>query len=504
MVILLFLRSGLYNRQCWSNFGLIMNDELRDLSVRYSGCEAETAVRLTAAGSNRVYYRFCLADGRTVVGVEGTNPDENKAFLVIGRHLREAGLPVPEILAVSDSGMCYLLQDLGDKALFDLMESARESGTYSAEQVGLLEKVMRLLPDIQFKGGDGMDYSVCFPCQSFDRRSIFWDLNYFKYSFLKATGLEFHEARLEDDFERLASVLLADAPYNAFMYRDFQARNVMVKDGEPWFIDFQGGRRGPVEYDVASFLWQARAAYPAQLREHLIETYIESLGRYRKTEGDVFRRGLMHFVLFRTLQVLGAYGFRGYFERKQHFLQSIPAAIGNLKDLLDAGVGERDYPYLVSVLRQLVELPQFAPASVPADGKLTVRVMSFSYRKGGIPEDNSGNGGGFVFDCRAMHNPGRYEQYKGITGADAPVIEFLEAHGEVQQYLEHVYGLVDPAVENYVERGFLNLMVAFGCTGGQHRSLYCAIHLAEHLKQKYGDKIHIVLEHREQKTRKEL
>ena len=485
MVILLFLRSGLYNRQCWSNFGLIMNDELRDLSVRYSGCEAETAVRLTAAGSNRVYYRFSYADGRTVVGVEGTNPDENKAFLVIGRHLREAGLPVPEILAVSDSGMCYLLQDLGDKALFDLMESARESGTYSAEQVGLLEKVMRLLPDIQFKGGDGMDYSVCFPCQSFDRRSIFWDLNYFKYSFLKATGLEFHEAKLEDDFDRLASVLLADAPYNTFMYRDFQARNVMVKDGEPWFIDFQGGRRGPVEYDVASFLWQARAAYPAQLREHLIDTYIESLGRYRKTEGDVFRRGLMHFVLFRTLQVLGAYGFRGYFERKQHFLQSIPAAIGNLKDLLDAGVGERDYP-------------------VPADGKLTVRVMSFSYRKGGIPEDNSGNGGGFVFDCRAMHNPGRYEQYKGITGADAPVIEFLEAHGEVQQYLEHVYGLVDPAVENYVERGFLNLMVAFGCTGGQHRSLYCAIHLAEHLKQKYGDKIHIVLEHREQKTRKEL
>ena len=481
-----------------------MNEELKQLVVRYAGGEPESAVRLTAAGSNRVYYRFSYSDGRTVVGVAGTNPDENKAFLVIGRHLREAGLPVPEILAVSDCGMCYLLQDLGDKALFDLMESARESGTYSAEQIGLLEKVMRLLPDIQFKGGDGMDYSVCFPCQSFDRRSIFWDLNYFKYSFLKATGLEFHEARLEDDFEKLANVLLTDAPYDTFMYRDFQARNVMVKDGEPWFIDFQGGRRGPVEYDVASFLWQARAAYPSELKDHLIDTYIESLSRYRKVDGDVFRRGLMHFVLFRTLQVLGAYGFRGYFERKQHFIQSIPAAMGNLRDLLDSGVGENEYPYLVEVLRQLVELPQFAPVSMSADGKLTVRVMSFSYRKGGIPEDNSGNGGGFVFDCRAMHNPGRYEQYKGITGADAPVIEFLEAHGEVQQYLEHVYGLVDPAVQNYVERGFLNLMVAFGCTGGQHRSLYCANHLAEHLKQKYGGKIHIVLEHREQKIRKEL
>lgn len=481
-----------------------MDGELKELLLRYAGCEPESVIRLTAAGSNRVYYRFCLSAGRTVVGVEGTNPDENRAFMTIGRHLRSAGLPVPEILAVSDSGMCYLLQDLGDESLFGLMESARESGSYDAGQVALLEKVMRLLPDLQFKGGDGMDYSICFPCEAFDRRSIFWDLNYFKYSFLKATGLEFHEARLEDDFERLADVLLADAPYNTFMYRDFQARNVMVQDGEPWFIDFQGGRRGPVEYDVASFLWQARAAYPAQLREHLIDVYIESLGHYRKVDGKAFCHGLMHFVLFRTLQVLGAYGFRGYFERKQHFIQSIPAAIGNLRELLDAGVGERDYPYLYGVLRGLVELPQFTVAAVPGDGKLTVRVMSFSYRKGGIPEDGSGNGGGFVFDCRAMHNPGRYEQYKGITGADAPVIEFLEARGEVQHYLEHVYGLVDPAVERYVERGFLNLMVAFGCTGGQHRSLYCANHLAGHLKEKFGDKIHIVLEHREQNKRIEL
>ena len=481
-----------------------MDGELKELLLRYAGYEPESVIRLTAAGSNRVYYRFCLSDGRTVVGVEGTNPDENKAFMTIGRHLSSVGLPVPEILAVSDSGMCYLLQDLGDESLFGQMESARESGSYDAGQVALLEKVMRLLPDLQFKGGDGMDYSVCFPCEAFDRRSIFWDLNYFKYSFLKATGLEFHEARLEDDFERLADVLLADAPYNTFMYRDFQARNVMVRDSEPWFIDFQGGRRGPVEYDVASFLWQARAAYPAQLREHLIDVYIDSFGRYRKVDGKEFRHGLMHFVLFRTLQVLGAYGFRGYFERKQHFIQSIPAAIGNLRELLDAGVGERDYPYLYGVLRGLVELPQFTVAAVPADGKLTVRVMSFSYRKGGIPDDGSGNGGGFVFDCRAMHNPGRYEQYKGITGADAPVIEFLEAQGEVQHYLEHVFGLVDPAVERYVERGFLNLMVAFGCTGGQHRSLYCANHLAGHLKEKFGDKIHIVLEHREQNKRIEL
>ena len=481
-----------------------MNAELKELSGRYAGADAQSVVRLTAAGSNRVYYRLSLSDGKTFVGVEGTNPDENKAFLVIGRHLREAGLPVPEVLAVSDSGMSYLLQDLGDDSLFGLMESARTGGSYSPEQTALLEKVMRLLPDFQFKGGAGLDYSVCFPCESFDRRSIFWDLNYFKYSFLKATGLEFHEAKLEDDFDRLATVLLADAPYNTFMYRDFQARNVMVKDGEPWFIDFQGGRRGPVEYDVASFLWQARAAYPASLREHLIDTYIDSLARYRKVDASAFRKGLMHFVLFRTLQVLGAYGFRGYFERKQHFIESIPQAIGNLKDLLAVGVGSKEYPYLVQVLNDMTQLPQFAPVSAPSDGKLTVRVMSFSYRKGGIPEDNSGNGGGFVFDCRAIHNPGKYDQYKKITGADAPVIEFLESQGEVQRYLDNVYGLVDPAVDKYIERGFLNLMVSFGCTGGQHRSLYCANHLADHLKAKYGDRIHIVLEHREQKKRIEL
>ena len=480
-----------------------MNAKLKELLIKNTGAEPESAVRLTAAGSNRIYYRFMLPGGRTVVGVEGTNADENRAFLTIGRHLHAAGLPVPEILAASDCGMYYLLQDLGDESLFGLMESARTNGSYDAVQTALLEEVMGLLPDFQFKGGRGLDYSVCFPCESFDRRSIFWDLNYFKYSFLKTSGLEFHEALLEDDFERLAQVLLADAPYDTFMYRDFQSRNVMVAGGEPWFIDFQGGRRGPVEYDLASFLWQARAAYPSALRDHLIDIYIGSLNRYRKVSADAFRKGLMHFVMFRTLQVLGAYGFRGYFERKQHFIESIPAAIANLRELLAKGVGAQEYPYLFKVLDELVALPKFAPAAGADDGKLTVRVMSFSYRKG-VPQDNSGNGGGFVFDCRGMHNPGKYEQYKKITGADAPVIEFLESRGEVQRFLDHVYGLVDPSVDKYLERGFLNLMVAFGCTGGQHRSLYCANHLAEHLKDKYGDRIHIVLEHREQNKRTEL
>ena len=477
-----------------------MNEKLIELFGQYAECEAESVTRLTAAGSNRVYYRF-VYKGDTVVGVEGTNADENLAFLSIGKHLRSKGLPVPEILAVADDGMSYLLQDLGDISLFDALKSARETGEYSSEQTQLLEKVIRWLPKLQFKGGKGMDFKVCFPCESFDRRSIFWDLNYFKYNFLKAVGIEFHEALLEDDFERFATLLLKDAPYDTFMYRDFQARNVMVKDGEPWFIDFQGGRRGPIEYDLASFLWQARAAYPEALKQHLIDVYLEALAPFRKVSAQEFSASLHDIVLFRTLQVLGAYGFRGYFERKPHFLQSIPAAIDNLRELLAQEI--EGCPYLTELLHRVTELPQFNPQPVPENARLTVRVMSFSYRKG-LPHDDSGNGGGFIFDCRGMHNPGKYDEYKKITGADAPVIKFLEEKGEVQRFLEHVYGLVDPTVDKYIERGFSNLMVSFGCTGGQHRSLYCANHLAEHLKQKYADRITILLEHREQGTKKEL
>ena len=477
-----------------------MNDQLRELFRHYAGREAESVTRLTAAGSNRAYYRLASGAG-TVVGVEGTNTDENAAFLGIGRHLHGKGLPVPEILAVSDDGMYYLLQDLGDVSLFDTLKEARESGRYTESQTELLEKVIRWLPQLQFKGGDGMDFKVCFPCESFDRRSIFWDLNYFKYDFLKAIGLEFHEERLEDDFERFAALLLQDAPYYTFMFRDFQARNVMVKEADPWFIDFQGGRRGPIEYDLASFLWQARAAYPESLKQHLIDVYLEALAPYRTISAQQFRASLHNMVLFRTLQVLGAYGFRGYFERKPHFLQSIPAAIDNLRELLKQDI--EGCPYLTRLLRDITKLPQFNPQPAPENVKLTVRVMSFSYRKG-LPHDDSGNGGGFIFDCRGMHNPGKYDCYKKITGADAPVIQFLEEQGEVQHFLEHAYGLVDPTVDKYIERGFSNLMVSFGCTGGQHRSLYCANHLAEHLKQKYADSINIVLEHREQGIKREL
>ncbi len=317
-----------------------------------------------------------------------------------------------------------------------------------------------------------------------------WDLNYFKYCFLKATGLDFLEDKLEDDFQRMADVLLRSNSAT-FMYRDFQSRNVMIKDGEPWFIDFQGGRKGPFYYDVASFLWQAKANFPDSLRQEMLKEYISALRKYKPVDEGYFFSQLRHFVLFRTLQVLGAYGFRGYFEKKPHFMQSVPYAIANLRTLLKTPYVE--YPYLNQVLNNLVNMSQYTDGL--SKRSLTVKVMSFAYKKG-IPDDASGNGGGFVFDCRAVNNPGKYDRFKPFTGLDESVIKFLEDDGEIFSFLEHCEALVDATVKRYVERGFTNLMVCFGCTGGQHRSVYSAQHMAEHINEKFNVKVELV--HREQ------
>ena len=462
---------------------------LENLFHQFTGTMPEGMEALSAAGSNRRYFRL-RGGGASVVGVEGTSVEENRAFIAMAEHFHEAGLPVPQVLARSEDDMYYLQEDLGDTTLFDRLAAARLTGTYGEEETALLRRTLQRLPEVQVVGARGFDFSVCYPLAEFNERSVMWDLNYFKYCFLKATGLEFSENRLEDDFQRLAAMLLR-TDGDTFMYRDFQSRNVMVKDGEPYFIDFQGGRRGPVHYDVASFLWQARAQYPPALREELLDAYLQSLARFMPVDEADFRRRLRHFVLFRTLQVLGAYGFRGYFERKPHFLQSIPPALDNLRSLLDEDFPE--YPYLADVLRQMAGLEQFRPT--PPRHSLLVTVCSFSYKKG-IPVDGSGNGGGFVFDCRALHNPGRYEQYARLTGLDQPVIDFLEADGGILRFLEHAWALVDASVERYQARGFTHLMVCFGCTGGQHRSVYAAQKTAEHLQRQYGVEVRLI--HREQ------
>jgi aminoglycoside/choline kinase family phosphotransferase len=505
-----------------------MNDramrKLLELYRKWSGTDPVSTEQLPGAGSNRVYYRFTAADGSTVVGCIGTSRDENHAFVYLARHFSKRRLPVPQVLAVSEDELRYLQTDLGDLSLFAAIHGGREAGgRYTLAEQELLKRTIRELPNVQLRGARELDFSNCYPQPQFDVDSVLFDLNYFKYCFLKATEVDFHELKLEADF-RLLSKELTSEQCDAFLYRDFQARNIMLKDGQPYFIDFQGGRRGPFYYDLASFLWQASAKYPHKLRRELVYEYYNALKHYTEVPSSHHFAGrLSLFVLFRILQVLGAYGFRGYFERKQHFIASIPPAIQNLRELLDTYTFP--YPHLMDVLHRLCELPRFAqvettasradgyktternpykahPQDGPAtfskydaQGPLVVKVFSFSYRKG-IPEDESGNGGGYVFDCRSTHNPGRYEPYKKLTGLDEPVIRFLEDDGEILTFLDSVYKLADAHVRRYIQRGFTSLMFSFGCTGGQHRSVYSAQHLAEHLNKKFGVEVRVC--HREQ------
>ena len=506
-------------------------EQLKQLYKEATGLDVLNVEAIPAAGSNRQYYRMHGSDGSTLIGAVGTSRDENHAFCYLCKHFTLRKLPVPQLVAESQDGLRYLQTDLGDQSLFTAIKGGREAGgRYNAHERELLRRTIAMLPDMQIRGARGLDFTQCYPQEALDETNVLFDLNYFKYCFLKATGLDFHELKLEASFQLMARDIVS-IPGSAFMYRDFQARNVMLDaKGNPCFIDFQGGRRGPVQYDVASFLWQASARYPKALRDELIEVYIKSLRQFQEVDVKQFRQGLQLCVLFRLLQVLGAYGFRGYFERKKHFLESIPPAIDNLRELLDEGACP--YPYLKEVLTALVGLPQFAPkaaepvkradgyrttdqnpyAAHPADGPATfsrydgkgplvVRVFSFSYKKG-IPEDTSGNGGGYVFDCRSTHNPGRYEPYKKLTGLDEPVIRFLEDDGEILTFLDSVYKLADAHVKRYMQRGFTSLMFSFGCTGGQHRSVYSAQHLAEHIHDRFGVEVHIC--HREQQIEQVL
>ncbi len=462
--------------------------QLAILFKKFTGKSNPTIVPLPSSGSNRRYYRLTWGD-ISLIGVYGQSQEENFAFVELAKHFYSRKLNVPKVVTVSQDMYYYLQEDLGDTILFDAIKAGRDTGVFSHNETELLHKTIALLADFQVEGAKELNFEVCYPQPEFNERSVYWDLNYFKYNFLKTTGMEFQENLLENDFEQLTQMLLEDKT-NTFLYRDFQSRNVMLVDGEPYFIDFQGGRKGPVYYDVASFLWQAKANFPEELRNELIETYITSLNKHYPVDKEHFFLQLRHFVLFRTLQVLGAYGFRGYFEKKPHFLQSIPFALNNLRDILETGFPQ--YPYLCQVLKEMVNLQQFADSR---KDELEVRVVSFAYKKG-IPGDPSGNGGGYVFDCRAINNPGKFERFNNVTGLDEQVINFLEEDGEITTFLEPIYKLVDSHVKRYMERNFTNLMVAFGCTGGQHRSVYAAQRMAEHISKKFGIKVSLV--HREQ------
>ena len=463
-------------------------DTLKQLYLKHFNSECSALTPILGSASDRSYYRLAGPAG-SAIGVAGTDLRENETFLYIDSLMRSHGIKAPEVYGVSADGMKYLQQDLGDVCLLDL--------PHTLEGDGYVRQVMRVLPDIQFSLD--IDENRLYPVREMGAEEALWDLHYFKYCFLKVTGATFDEAALEQDFRRLVADLW-DGHLTAFIYRDCQSRNLMISGRAPWWIDFQSMRRGPVLYDVASFLWQARAGFTDSERDSFADEYHEAMQRYAQCSHEEFRTMLRRMALMRTLQVLGAYGLRGLTEHKARFVQSIPAALANAVSLT-GGENAEAYPELRRALLETAGMERFRPEET--DGKLHVKVFSFSYKKG-YPEDLSGNGGGFMFDCRAMHNPGRYDLYKPLTGRDRPVMDFLEKQGEIQPFLEAASRLTDPAVERYIKRGFSSLQIGFGCTGGRHRSVYCAEHTARHIAGKYGDKVKVSLIHREQNIREEL
>ena len=440
--------------------------------------------------------------GRTIVRVAGREAsaigilysvrEENVAFLEFSRHFRRHGLPVPEIYGEDLSHGAYLEQDLGDTTLFQFLSANRSGDVIASPAIDAYRKVVAALPRFQVQAGRDLNYKVCYPRSSFDRQSISWDLNYFKYYFLRLAGIPFNEQDLERDFARLTKFLLsADRDY--FLYRDFQSRNVMLQGGEPFFLDYQGGRKGALQYDIASLLYDGKADLPHNLREQLLGHYLDCLGEYIKVDRAAFMHHYYAYVYARILQALGAYGFRGFYERKSHFLQSVPYALKNLRWLAHNATLPIALPALMESFQGMFRSEQLRNLAAPS--ALTVRIFSFSFHRQ-PPADESGNGGGFVFDARSLPNPGREDQFKQLTGKDQPVIDYLSSQQSVQQYLASVLSLVDRSIASYQSRGFKNLMVSFGCTGGQHRSVYLAEQLANHLRAVNG--VEVVIRHIEQ------
>lgn len=458
------------------------------------GAPPAAIVGLAGDGSNRSYRRLIGTDGRTAVGVVGPDHEENRAFLSFTRAFRSVELPVPEVFGVNEEAGVYLIEDLGDLTLFDALEEARaEGGGFPESVLPYYRSVIRYLPRFQVEGGAVVDYSMAYPHAEFGRQSIAWDLNYFKYHFLKLAHVPFNEARLETDFETLTEFLLT-ADRDVFLYRDFQSRNVMITPEGPRFIDYQGGRRGAPQYDIASLLYDAKADIPARLRDEMLRWYLDALEEHRPVDRAGFVERFRGFVLVRILQALGAYGYRGFFERKPRFLRSVPYAARNLDHLLGVGLPVA-VPELEAVLRRIVDTWAEGDGDADDAASLTVHVRSFSYRRG-YPDDRSGHGGGHVFDCRAITNPGRQAAYRALTGLDEPVRRFLADLPEASAFLDHVTALSRSQVEEYRRRGFDYFSIGFGCTGGQHRSVYFAERLAERLRAEWPD-IRVRVEHRE-------
>ncbi|MGZ5134970.1 MAG: RapZ C-terminal domain-containing protein [Flavitalea sp.] len=472
-------------------------ENIQSLFATYSDDTVLAIEKLAQSGSNRIYFRL-TAVNQTCIATYNNNIKENITFLNFSRHFRSCGCPVPEIYAVNDDQSIYLQEDFGDTSLLNKLE---ENG-HTDYAFKLFQQSLKKLAHLQILGDKDLDYQWCITSKEFGKQAILSDLLYFKYYFLDTLQIPYDKERLIDDFEAL-STYLTHVDHKYFMFRDFQSRNVMIKDEQAYFIDYQGGMKGALQYDVASMLWQAKAELSDEWKNKLLDYYMDCVEDILESTIDRVRFTSQYngYVLIRLLQVLGAYGFRGLFERKAHFLTSIPLGLRNLQWFLSnkaIGIVLPEFERLLKITVEDEVIQRFQPTTATDATPLVVKINSFSYKKG-LPVDESENGGGFVFDCRGILNPGRFAEYKSRTGRDKQVIDFIEQRTKMADFLNSIYTIVDISVEDYIKRGFSNLMVNFGCTGGQHRSVYAAEALARHLRNKF--KVKIELRHIEQESK---
>ncbi len=472
-----------------------MNIELKAIERLFKSFrnkKPDTIELLPSSGSYRKYYRI-KSSNDSYIGVFNEDKKENIAFMGFTKSFLKLGLNVPEIYSENIENNVYILQDFGDTTLLKCFSDNEDESNYTSRKLNIYKKVLEQLPLFQVKGSKAIDYSICYPRSAFDKLSMMWDLNYFKYYFLKLAKVPFDEQHLENDFQTFSDFLL-EANCNYFMYRDFQSRNIMIFKDEPFFIDYQGGRRGALQYDIASILFEAKTSLNSDIREQLLDYYLNVLRKYINIDTKSFLKYYYGYVYIRLMQAMGAYGFRGLYEKKKLFLQSIPKALEHLKWLRSNIKLPVSFPELEKVWDNLVISEQIKNIS-SGTINVTVNINSFSYRRG-IPVDETLNGGGFVFDCRLFNNPGKLEKFKNLTGLDKSVIDFLDEDSKVSLFLENIFNIVDSAIESYHIKGYTQLMVNFGCTGGQHRSIYAAEKLSSHLSRKFSE-INIIARHRE-------
>ena len=462
-------------------------EQITQLFENWKKIKPDRIEKLIQSGSDRIYYRI-YAKEQHFIATYNLNLKENNTFIQFSNHFKEKGLPVPTVFASSDDGLLYLQQDLGTESLLNKLE---QNG-HTAYSFDLFKKSLQQLARLQINGHEGLDYALCLTAREFGRQAILSDLLYFKYYFLDTLKLPYDKQTLLDDFDAL-STYLTRTEYKYFMFRDFQSRNIIVQNDEVFFIDYQGGMQGALQYDVASLLWQAKAELSDEWKQKLLEYYMDEADRLlqKPIDRNLFVSQYNGYVLIRLLQVLGAYGFRGLFERKAHFLASIPLALNNLRSFLQqarTGIAVPEFERILTIITGDEILLRFQPLQANEQTKLVVKVSSFSYKKG-IPTDETENGGGFVFDCRGILNPGRFEPYKKLSGKDKFVQDFLQQQTKMDLFLNSVFDLVDISTDDYLKRGFDSLMINFGCTGGQHRSVYAAEQTARHLRNKYNLKV---------------